>query len=257
MSNETTDMVSATPELDPRMNGVLVEDLWRVMHDQEVGLLPEEQQGSVLTDYFIGELVGVGEAAIDRVPASPGHILDELNRGVELDTWDQTMGALTRENGLRWAAFILGGDTRTGGKIKDMPMRFVRYGDGSAMALASYEQVAGYLDGVTAGEAQPPSWKSVLMDMVQQHQAESPGHIDSWRGYSSDLLTSQVPLVHDNQLKVARALKEASESGVDLQLLLNSAEKISSLEDAGGYAGSVDVARAIQRPPDYSQLLTP
>lgn len=225
-------------ETTPPLNEV-VKDL---LENSEIQGLPEEEQGKVIVDRFIGSLVrhgGIESSNAQVGEMAPHEILAKIDQiGMASEDELHTVRELTRTDGLRGGVSLLAEDPRTAVLFGRMSQQLAigRNSRGEAFyALTSPAQIDGYID--AGGEnnidtraqqyTDPTEWIGVLasdIDNVASGFSEWKSDNELARDVqSSGAIT---PEAHKRAQDLYAARRKALSAGIDMNLMKDSAEYI-------------------------------
>ena len=253
---ETTD---DTIEVKKEPAAPLTEQVHSLLNSSEILSLPENQQGAVILDRYIGSLVRHGgvESSNEAVGVKQPHeILEQISLiGIPGAEGYHTVRELTRQNGLRGGVELLAQDPRTADLLAGISQQLaVGYDEqgGAYYAFTTPAQIDGYLhaggeknnDRNAAPYTDPTSWMKALsydIDNVSRGTSE-------WRSNASiaqDVQSSGriTPEAHKRAQDLYSARMKARSADVDLTLMQRSAEYI---RDKGVHTRAELAWRALQ-----------
>lgn len=236
-----------------------------LLSSAEIQKLPEDEQGKVIVDRFIGAVVRHGEVTGNVNTYAP-----DLTLGLIADFANgrhPNLRGVTSQDGLREAAILLNSDGRTGGLLGRLEEQFVRSEDPKTgkieITLTSPAQIEGYIQGggeknhLSAYDAVPgvnmqgDEWAPILLEQVQRMSQDQ---YLSWNTLANarDMTTSSSPYIRNSGRDWQSAVATAEKVGVDVQLLRRSAEKIQrrnflDKEDLGARAAFLATGGQISR----------
>lgn len=256
-------------ETTPPLNEV-VKDL---LENSEIQSLPEDEQGRVIVDRFIGSLVrhgGIESSNAEVGVMAPQDILAKIDQiGTHGKDELHTVRELTRTDGLRGGVTLLAEDPRTASLFGRMSQQLVtrRNEDGETYyTLTSPAQIDGYIE--AGGDknkdpraqpyTDPTEWIGVVASDVDNVINGA-----QWRGdreVAADVgrQDSVTPDWYKQSRDLYEARRKAHYAGVDLKLLKDSAEYIRDKDESvkrelGARALSLATGRAMRRYRDNHQ----
>lgn len=232
----------------------VAEYISKLLSNEEIKSLPEEEQGKVIIDRFIGAVVRKGDVVGTHGAYSP-----DLSLGIIADYAngrEPNLRGVTSQEGLRDAAILLEQDARTGALLGRLEQQFVREVNPQTNAveitLTTPAQIEGFIqsggaenhlsaeNAVPGVNMQGDEWAPVLLEQVQR-MSENQYLTWTTSADARELMTSSSPYIRNTGRDWQNALYTAEKLGVDVAILKRSAEKIqrrnfTDKEDAGARA---------------------
>lgn len=240
-----------------------------LLTNAEIKELPEEEQGKVIVDRFVGALVrhgGVESSNADVGVLEPHEILAKIDKiGTKDEDGLHTVRELTRNDGLRGGIEKLAEDPRTAALFGSMSQQLAIGHDGRGgvyYALTTPAQIDGYIeaggdknkDSRARPYTDPTEWVGVISSDIDRvmRGGEWRSDKDIARDTSNRDLVTPDWYERSNSLREARGVAKYSGTGIDLDLLRESAEYIRDRDEAtkrelGSRAVSLVTGRARDR----------
>lgn len=213
-----------------------------LLADEQIRRLPQEEQGRVIADRFIGALVRHGEVKGSQTTYAPHEILHLMDNILTPDD----IRTITGTDGLRKAVNALALDERVGREFGTLMNRLGR-DDKNAYTLASTAQLEGYLvaggrenyvkNPVGGVHTSFDDWVPIMLEHTQR-MAENP-HMD-WMsmGQARELMNSDLPLMKNTGRDWQKAILSAERVDIDVDLVRRSAERIQQTAKTGRDLGA-------------------
>jgi hypothetical protein len=251
---------SAQKAPKPTPHNDLVELL---LKDEILKGIPQETQGGVVVDRFIGQLArkkGVVGSNGERKTVSV--ILSDIDWATKQQamgkglSFNKALTVLSNTDGLRGAVDKLASDSRTGQYFGEMARRVGVDKEGQ-LTLKSVAQLEGYLftDADDTSPQAATNWQSVILDRVNQYTSGK-SDVSRWSAQAQELTSSDVDAVRQPQMEWNRAATDARRLGVDMELVARSAEAIRQLHDMQQPIGDVAMHGALPEF-NYDHLFQP
>ncbi len=243
LKGEEIEPTTQLPSFDAITTGLLA--------DAEIKKLPENEQGKVIADRFIGALLRHGDIAGSVDTYSPADNLKLIDTYGTSDKEDDTL-FFTSKQGLRAAVQALAADARVRPELGHLEGRISRDETGK-LVLTSVAQIEGYLmPGAHANYPSQPvlgsklhgdQWVPVVMGEVQRLASDV---TENWLSdaRNRELAASDVELVKNGALDRLSASRAAEQVGVSIDLIRRSAEKIQARIEGRHDMGSIALSLA-------------
>lgn len=223
-----------------------------LLENEQVKELPESEQGLYIVDQLLGRIVAAGpvesavgeKAPLDLIRDMQDYALMATHRGHET-----ARKLVTRKNGMRGMVDAMSLDGRVGSLWSGLESRVTGGGYGNEVtALSSIPMIDGYLDGINDASTQivGAGWKDALLDEVEVYANgdERP------RWNADNLLGSDVESVRKKQLEWKRSVDDAKRAGVDMNMVIRSADRLRTHRRAGEDLGRRVVGMIVKNPYD-------
>lgn len=223
--------------------------------------LPEpREQGQYITDRVIGDVVAAEQqgAFVGKPESTAEAVLRgvQLLHGTSLDPEDfmSKVGQITQARGVRGAVALLADDDRTAGFLATAAAAIEKDEQGR-VTLTSLGQVEGYLYGMADGG--PRSWQQpIIAELARYATAPDDQKQARWRDENSRLLGADNRYIRGEQQAWDEAVRAAREDGVDMSLVVRSAEQIRAERHDPQTLGAAAVGSVVPRP-NFDRLLQP
>jgi hypothetical protein len=209
-----------------------------LLESEDVKGLPELEQGAFIMDHLLGRIVAAGPVESNAGQKSPLDLVRDMQDYAVMATHQGHEAArtlVTRKNGMRGMVDALSRDVRVGSLWLNLENRVTGGYGSDVIALSSIAMIDGYLDGKEEAttEVIGGGWKEALTDEVQAYAQgdEKP------RWNADDLLGSDVEKIRKGQLAWKRSVEDAQRAGVDMNLVIRSADRLRTNHRAGQALG--------------------
>jgi hypothetical protein len=217
-------------EVAPLAGPVAVE-VANLLDNEEVGRLPVAQRGRYVADRMVGATVAQwskGAFRRDGKNPTPRDVLatveSAVNGSPDAVTWQQKIGGITRSGGVRVAAALMAQDARTGSILSSIGNAV--HEEDHDVTLRSPAQLEGYLYGMSDGEFQP--WQAPILKEVRRYVDSTDDQPTArWQhGVATSLRGADNEYIRENQKAWDEAASQAREAGVDMDMIVRSADAI-------------------------------
>ena len=248
-------------------SGPLAETTLLLGSDPRVLELPANQQGAFIVDRFIGGVVAEQQRGTfdgktrerngQAIPLTNAReVLTAVDNAGNISDarpqWQDNLPYITRAGGLRAATDALLSDDRIGPMVGTMRDRLPIDSEGRPV-LDNIHQLEGYLYGISGNQA--ATWQATILGRVSdyaQRSAATPQvrqsanwHLDV-RG---DLLSSNSAIIRASQQEWDAAAAQAQQAGVDMDMIVRTAEHMADDARVARSAGGMAVVSVVAPPP--------
>ncbi len=223
-----------------------------LLESEDVKALPESEQGAFIMDHLLGRIVSAGPIESSKGQKTPLDLVRDMQDYATFATQrghDVARTLITRQNGMRGMVDALSQDERVGSLWSDLENRIVGGYGSEVIAMSSPAMVGGYLDGKedTNTKIVGAGWNQAIASEVNAYAMS--GERPRW---NNDVLLGSVNEdERKGQLKWMRYVDDAKTAGVDMNLVIRSADRLrirrKAAEDLGRHVTGVSFPSVYDR----------